>query len=198
MNADELLERALAYALGSLAGLGPGQLARATPCARWDLGELLAHFNDSLDAIGEGLGSGCVALDGGPCPVVAGSDPGAGFRERARGLLGTAVRGGRPVVVADRGLSVEIVAAVGAVEIAVHGWDVAQARGERRPVPPALAAELLPLARLFVTGEERGVNFAEPVGVASGACPGDRLVAFLGRRPGPPRFLSVAGPVCLP
>ncbi|MEV3854556.1 TIGR03086 family metal-binding protein [Streptomyces sp. NPDC050095] len=198
MNADELLERALAYALGSLAGVTPCQLARPTPCAQWDLGALIGHLDDSLDALREGLGGGCVGLGAGPRTLL-GADPGAGFRERARDLLGTAVRDAEPVLVADRGLPAGVVAAVGAVEIAVHGWDVAEARGVRRPVPPALAAELLPLARRFVTSVERGTGFAEPVDVAPGACPGDRLVAFLGRRPaGPPRFLSGPGPVCLP
>jgi hypothetical protein len=90
-----------------------------------------------------------------------------------------------------------LLAAVGAVEIAVHGWDVAQACGRPRPLPPALAADLFPVARCVVADGDRGVRFAEPVGVPTRSCPGDRLVAFLGRRPGPPRFLSGTGPVCL-
>ncbi|MEV5613154.1 TIGR03086 family metal-binding protein [Streptomyces sp. NPDC052225] len=197
MNPDELLERALAYALGSLAGVTACQLSRPTPCARWDLGALIGHLDDSLDALREGLGGGCVGPGGGvaACP---GGDPGEGFRARARALLGTPVRDGAAVVVADRDLPAGIVAAVGAVEIAVHGWDVAQARGLARPVPSALAAELLPLARRFVACDDRGPRFAQPVEPGPRARPGDRLVAFLGRRPGPPRFLFGPGPVCLP
>lgn len=137
-------------------------------------------------------------LGGGAAGGPLGDDPGAGFRKRARELLGTAVRDGEPVVVADRGLPAGVVAAVGAVEVAAHGWDVACARGVRRPVPPALAAELLPLARRFVTPAERGTRFAAPVRVARGVCPGDRLVAFLGRDPASPRFLSGPGRVCSP
>jgi hypothetical protein len=43
MNSGELLERSLAYALGSVAGVEAGSLGRGTPCAGWDLGELLGH-----------------------------------------------------------------------------------------------------------------------------------------------------------
>ncbi|MGD1225330.1 TIGR03086 family protein [Streptomyces krungchingensis] len=231
MNSGELLERSLAYALGSVAVVAPGTLGRATPCARWDLGELLRHLDDSVDALYEGVTDGQVGL----CPTAGAADPVCAFRERARALLGAwavafgdlphagdppgtdgpsaggaASRGGAfarglpgtgaPLVgVGDRALGLGVLAAVGAVEIAVHGWDVAQACGTSRPIPPALAAELLPVARCVVDDADRGVRFAEPVGApASWLRPGDRLVAFLGRRPGPPRFLSGRGQVCLP
>ncbi|MEU0437066.1 hypothetical protein ABZ153_36730 [Streptomyces sp. NPDC006290] len=87
--------------------------------------------------------------------------------------------------------------AVGALEIAVHGWDVARACGRARPIPSALAAELLPLAHLVVADADRGVRFAAPVDVPPGTRPGGLLLAFLGRRP-QSRFLFGAGPVRLP
>lgn len=77
-----------------------------------------------------------------------------------------------------------LVAAAGAVEIAVHGWDVGQACGHRRPVPAQLAAEMLDVVPRIVTDADRPARFAEPVPVPAGASPGDRLVACLGRRPG--------------
>lgn len=58
----ELLERSLAYALGSVAEVGPGNLERVTPCAEWDLGELLGHLYDSLDTLHEGLTGGRIGL----------------------------------------------------------------------------------------------------------------------------------------
>ena len=39
-----------------------------------------------------------------------------------------------------------MVAVTGAIEITVHGWDISVACGARRPVPPGLAAVLLPIA----------------------------------------------------
>ena len=85
-----------------------------------------------------------------------------------------------------------LVACTGAVEIAVHGWDVSAARGRAgcggagcggvRPIPAVLATRMLRLGPLLVTGRE-GL-FAVPVDVPAQASPGDRLVGYLGRRPG--------------
>jgi len=203
MNSGELLERSLAYALGCVAGVLPGSLGRATPCARWDLEELLRHLDDSVDVLHEGVAGGRVGL----CPSPSPADPVCAFRQRARALLGAwAVASGellspRPSVgVGDRSLDLWLLAAVGAVEIAVHGWDVAQACGRPRPIPSALAAELLPIARCFVAEADRGVRFAEPVDEPSTAWhrPEDRLLAFLGRRPSPPDFPCGPGVVRLP
>lgn len=176
MNPGELLERSLAYALGSVAVAGPAGLGRATPCAEWDLGELLGHLDDSLDALYEGLTGGRIGL-------LPRADRVCDFRTRACAVLG-AWAAGPPdrVVVGERPLDVRVMGAVGAVEIAVHGWDVAQACGRPRPLPVALAAELLPIARCVVAEEDRGVRFAAPVTV-SPCVPADaRLLAFLGRR----------------
>jgi hypothetical protein len=52
-----------------------------------------------------------------------------------------------------------------------------------RPVPPGLAAVLLPIAPLLVTPGTRPGLFADPVRLPGPAGPGDQLVAFLGRRP---------------
>ncbi|NGO12747.1 TIGR03086 family protein [Streptomyces sp. HC44] len=182
MNSGELLERSLAYALGSVAAVAPGSLRRATPCARWDLEELLHHLDDGLDALHEGLTGGRIGL----FPDAGGrADPACDFRRRACALLGAWVAlspgEGRSVTVGDRPLDVRVMAATGAVEIAVHGWDVAQACGRPRPIPSALAAELLSVARCVVADGDRGVRFAEPVGVLPRAGASDRLVAFLGR-----------------
>ena len=49
----------------------------------------------------------------------------------------------------------------------------------------ALAADLLQVAPLLVAGSGRAPLFAPPVAVAPGSGPSDRLVAFLGRNPGP-------------
>jgi len=70
---------------------------------------------------------------------------------------------------------------VAALEIAVHGWDMSQACGHRRPIPQPLAAGLLTLAPLLVPETGRHPLFAAPATVPPGAGPSDRLAAFLGR-----------------
>ncbi|MER5474281.1 TIGR03086 family metal-binding protein [Streptomyces sp. NPDC002935] len=196
MNPGELLERSLAYALGSVAVVPRDGLRWPTPCAAWDLGELLHHLDDSVDALYEGVADGRVGL--GPSPPAA--DPVCAFRERAGALLGAwaAMSAARPApAVGDRCMDPGLLAAVGALEIAVHGWDVARACGQGRPIPSALAAELLPVAYMVVADADRGVRFADPVDVPVRTGPGGVLLAFLGRRP-QPRFLFGAGPVRLP
>lgn len=76
-----------------------------------------------------------------------------------------------------------MVAAVGAIEIAVHGWDVATACGERRPIPAPMAEELLDLALLLITPHDRPSRFGRPVAVPAYAPAQDHLLAYLGRRP---------------
>jgi hypothetical protein len=76
-----------------------------------------------------------------------------------------------------------MVAVTGAIEITVHGWDISVACGACRPVPPGLAAVLLPIAPLLITPGTRPGLFADPVRLPGPASPGDQLVAFLGRQP---------------
>jgi len=100
--------------------------------------------------------------------------------------------GGPERFVAVGGLPIPagLVACTGAVEIAVHGWDVSAARagagcgsgGPKTPIPAALATRMLRLGPLLVAGRE-GL-FGVPVDVPAQARPGDRLVSYLGRRPG--------------
>jgi hypothetical protein len=78
-----------------------------------------------------------------------------------------------------------MVTVTGAIEITVHGWDISVACGDRRPVPLGLAAVLLPIAPLLLPPGTRPGLFADPVRLAAPACPGDQLVAFLGRQPRP-------------
>jgi len=182
------LERAIAYLLGSLALVTPEALARPTPCTHWDLYDLLDHLDDSLSALHEAVAAGYVA----PSPAVNVEGPRRRpgetivrlVRDRAIGLLGVwANTGGAPaVLVDDEPITAALVAGAGAIEITVHGWDVARACERRRPIPPELADELLDLSVLLVRGQDRRGRFGRPVPVPPEASPGDRLVAFLGRR----------------
>jgi len=186
--APGLLGHAVSYALASAAHATPQLLPLATPCEGWDLRTLLLHVSDSLGVLAGALRAGQVGP--GPPPAhepTAGADPVACLRRRARDLLGAcaASAGERLVAIADRELTASMVTAAGAIEIAVHGWDISVACGVHRPVPPALAAELLPLAPVLIPRATRPGLFADPVPVPEPACSGDRLVAFLGRRPRP-------------
>jgi uncharacterized protein (TIGR03086 family) len=174
-----VLERSISYALGSLALVTPPLLLRPTPCRRWDLRDLLHHFGDSMEALREAAAFGEVGL----APT-----PGAGpviteTRDRAVRLLGAWTNGPRTsaVRVDTVPLTAPIVAGAGAIEVAVHGWDVAQACGSPRPIPDDLADELLDLAVLLIRPPDRPGRFDRARPAPPDACASTRLLAFLGR-----------------
>lgn len=182
MGGIGLLERAVGYTLGSLHLVTPEHMSRPTPCRAWNLEALLAHMNDSLLALHEAADIGHVELD---VPDPAPGDPVATLRGRACCLLGAWTAPDRPgaVSVGGSALSTSILTSTGAVEVAAHGWDVAQACGVARPIPRPLAEELLELVPLFVTDLDRPGRFDPAVAIAPGAGASDRLLAFLGRHP---------------
>lgn len=184
-----LLERAVGYTLGNLRLVTAQTLACPTPCREWDLHALLGHLADSMVAL-------ISAVQPAGVPVIGdGEDVVSVVRGLAGHLVGVwsgapapptaaldgSVLGGGPAggAVLTRG----IVSGTGAIEVAVHGWDIARACGARRPIPAALADEMLDLAVLLVTDAERPILFGAPVPVSDQAEMSDRLVAFLGRDP---------------
>jgi len=180
-----LLERAINYTLGSLVIVTPEDFAHPTPCAGWDLRALLDHMNDSLLALNEAVDIGRVDLDVSADDWLRTRDPVATLRSRACKLLGAGTNAdlNQAISIAGCPVTMGLVTGTGAIEVAVHGWDVAQACGRDRPIPPSLAEEMLDLSPLFVTEADRPVRFAARVDVPPLAAPGDRLLAFLGRDP---------------
>ena len=176
-----LLERATSYTLGSLLMVTPADLSNPTPCDDWDLRALLHHMNDSLAALHEAAETGYVDLA--PLPAGSGFDDLVGsLRDRACQLLGEWSRGrDRAIGIADLSLASGLVAATGAIDVAVHGWDVSAACGEPRPLPPRLAEDLLAVALVLVTDADRPQRFGYPLRVPSDGSPSDRLLAWLGR-----------------
>lgn len=179
-----LLERAIGYTRTSLQLVTSAELTRSTPCRDWDLETLLHHMNDSLLALQDAADLGYVDL-----APVGNADPAADIvatlRARACSVLGawTNHSGAELVSVAGCPLTASILASTGALEIAVHGWDVAQACGQRRPLPTQLADELLELVPLLVSNSDRPARFGAAADPPRFGSPGDRLLAALGRRP---------------
>ena len=181
-----LLEPSVSYAVGVVLAVTPELLSRPTPCREWDLRMLLRHASESLAALGEGIETGRV----GPDPAAEDgdlvADPARAFRDRAGQLLDAWTSPGHQrqiIEIAGCPLAASVMAATAALEIAVHGWDVSRACGDRQPIPHALATDLLAIAPLLVPGTGRHPLFAAPVIVAPAAGPSDRLAAFLGRTP---------------
>jgi uncharacterized protein (TIGR03086 family) len=195
-----LLVHAVRYALTAARLVTPAYLPLPTPCAGWDLRTLLHHLGDSMDALSEGLYTGFVQPgtdprddgrgDGDSDADGDGNEPGpvSGLAERAGTLLCACAAAGSAenrVAIGDRDLTTSLITMTGAVEIAVHGWDISVTCGGPRTFPPGLASDLLPIAALLAPPGLREGLFAAPVTVPEPSCPTDRLVAFLGRPPRP-------------
>jgi uncharacterized protein (TIGR03086 family) len=184
----QLLEPSISYALGAVLAVTPELLSRPTPCRGWDLRVLLRHASESLAAIGEGIRTGRVGLD--PAAEDAGlaADPVRAFADRAGQLLDARSSPGRQrqiIEIAGCPLAASVMAAAAALEVAVHGWDISRACGQRQPIPRALATSLLVIAPALVPRTGRRPLFAAPVTVPATVGPSDRLAAFLGRTPRP-------------
>lgn len=175
-----VLERSISYALGSLALVTPPLLIRPTPCPRWDLADLLHHVNDSMAALEEAARCGDVPLTPRPDASAVITET----RAQAVRLLGAWTNGpcASTVRVDAAPLTAPVIAGAGAIEVTVHGWDIAEACGTPRPIPDNLADELLDLAVILIRPPDRPGCFDPPRPAAPDAPAGTRLLAFLGRR----------------
>ncbi|MFX0574985.1 maleylpyruvate isomerase family mycothiol-dependent enzyme [Nocardia nepalensis] len=175
---DDLLERAVVYLLSVLTEVGP-DLSAPTPCRGWNARMLLAHVDESIAALREGLAGGQVRLTpGAPLPSCAGT---LHIRIRAEALLGDwANEHPESVVVFGRPIPARVLGMVGALELTVHAWDLAAIYPSATPIPDRLARELLTVAPELVPVADRWPLFGPPIEPPT-ATPGDRLLAYLGR-----------------
>ena len=184
-GATGLLAGAISYALGVCTLVEPGDMALPTPCPGWDLGTLLVHLSDSIADLETAVRTGHLDLErpGNPPAWPPAGNPVDVLRDRAAELLSVSycyVGPERFVAVGGLPVPVGLVVCTGAVEIAVHGWDVSSALGACAPIPAVLATRMLRLCPLLVAGRE-GL-FAAPVEVPAQASPGDQLLGYLGRQ----------------
>jgi uncharacterized protein (TIGR03086 family) len=181
MQAVALLERAIDYTRIALSGVRADLLDDPTPCSGWDLRMLLEHMNDGLAAFTEAGDLGTVDLR----PLAR--QPEAhrlveSLRLRACSALGawSAQHGDEPIAVGGVLLDAGVLAGAGALEITVHGWDVAQACGLDHPIPASLADALLDVAVDLVSDGDRATRFG-PARISVSGDPAEALLAFLGR-----------------
>jgi len=151
-GATGLLAGAISYALGVCTLVEPGDMALPTPCPGWDLGTLLVHLSDSIADLETAVRTGHLDLErpGNPPAWPPAGNPVDVLRDRAAELLSVSycyVGPERFVAVGGLPVPVGLVVCTGAVEIAVHGWDVSSALGACAPIPAVLATRPVPAAR---------------------------------------------------
>jgi uncharacterized protein (TIGR03086 family) len=190
--AHHRLAQAIRYADGVLDAVTPRLLSEPTPCHAWNLRMLLEHTGESLVALHEGVTAGLVAASAAQtgAPADGASSAAAAvsvFREHATALLHASAQadGEVPVTIGGHPIPLDIpldcLRTAGALEIAVHAWDISEACGQHLSIPDELATDLMAHALLLVPRLGRHPLFAAPAPVPPRSASCVRLIAYLGR-----------------
>ena len=184
----EILERANASTERILANVTSDQLAQGTPCASWQVRDVVNHL------VGNNFWFEAIARDGvGPdrpdnaSPDETGGAFAARFREgstKAVAAFAAAMDNTLNLPWGPMPASVFIVMA--SADQFVHGWDVARATGQSTDLDPELAAQFLDFYQQAIADEFRGPDPAAPFGAAVPTTSGDplaQLIAISGRTP---------------
>ena len=188
-QAHHLLTRSVTYADSVLDAVTPQLLSRPTPCHAWDLRMLLVHAEESLAILHEGVTAYQVAASVAPAPAHPASDGSSAaalvsvFRQCATALLHASAQadGDLPITIEGHPMPVDCLRTAGALEIAVHAWDISQSCGRCLPIPDEPANDLLEQARLLVPRLGRYPLFAAPAPAPPRSTSSDRLTAYLSR-----------------
>lgn len=168
-------EAALAVLQPILRNLTPEDQPKPTPCADFTCHELAVHLMASIAQLG--------AMAGGTV-----TDPEQGSLEnRVSVMAGQAIDAWRKVdlggtVPGPGGSTMPAAFAAGIlpVELALHGWDLAQSSGQTVHISDELVGYLRGLAEELVPGG-RGSSFGDEVTPPADASAIDRLAAYAGR-----------------
>jgi uncharacterized protein (TIGR03086 family) len=166
-----------------IAGVRPDQLDEPTPCAEWNVRELLTHMIGVIENLGRR------ARSREPIDVTEYElEPKFlnQFRRVARSTM--LAFQSRPVTdevqMFGRQTLVATLLRINVLDTAAHTWDLARATGQAEELPADLAEAALDAAQHEVPLDNRMPEiFGPPVDVAPDATPTERFVAYLGRTP---------------
>jgi len=169
-------EASLAICQHVLRDMGPGDGKAQTPCAKYDVDQLVNHLVGSMVALGSAVGVQITPASAGSSEVRV-ADAAQVLLEgwRRRGLDGT-------VKLGPGEMPAELASRILTLEFLVHAWDFAQATGQPLPTDEILAAYALEMAHGLIAPKMRdGDRFADEVMVGPDDNAMTRLVAFTGR-----------------
>ena len=188
MDDVDLLESVLTKTGDLIAGVDEDQWGLPTPCPDFDVRALVNHLVGWIRTFDAGRHGRDADED--PAAYRAGEDPAAEFRAAATSLvagwrehgLAAPARGSG----AERPGEMVFTVTVTVIEYLTHGWDLAVATGQALPFSDEESLAALARAQVTLLPQYRGegMPFGEVVEVEPDATATQRLVAFLGRRPG--------------
>jgi uncharacterized protein (TIGR03086 family) len=180
---SDLLERAVPAVTGLVAGVRDEQLPQATPCAEFQVRDLLNHL---LQVVRNSqLVAGRKEVDWGVTADALTGDWRAAFAASAHDMITAwsdpAVLDG---VSPGMGLPQRTLGLMMVVDMVVHGWDLALATGQRYEVDEALLAATAEFLDTMGDMGRRMGAFGPVVPVGAGAGRFEQLLALTGRDPG--------------
>lgn len=182
----QLHRESLAVASSYVARVGADELGRATPCAAWDLRQLLEHM------VGQHVGFATVVRDGAAGPEAYHPLPftPAAWDQSVEELTTAFAAADLAAQVVEvelhptRPLPIGVLVHAQFLDTVVHTWDVAAALGETYTPDPDVVDAVLRIAAPIPDDERReqpGAAFAHAVAVTGS--PWERTLALLGRDP---------------
>lgn len=192
MNDYDALDRAVTSTGIVVKGIGPGRLGDSTPCADWSVRDLLNHLVGTLwladDLFADREPQHGVVPGGLPESDLLGGDPSAAYAKAAGAAMASAALDGAlsaPHATPAGEMPGAALAAFTALDLFVHGWDLARATDQSTSdLDPELAEHVLAFARFaFAEPARRSTVIGAEIPVSDDAPVVDRLVAYLGRQP---------------
>ncbi|HEY6295605.1 MAG TPA: TIGR03086 family metal-binding protein [Streptosporangiaceae bacterium] len=185
----DVLERACRSTAAILEMVRSTDLDRPTPCASWNVRDVVNHIVGGTGYFAELAEKGAVT-DRGDDPDCTATDFAATFRREADRLVAAYRAPGamtRPMQMPFGELPGSVCVWIAAGDIFTHGWDLAKATGQPTDLEPDVAVRLLTQIEPILPDEMRGPDgeaaFGPRVEIADSAPAADRLAAFEGRHP---------------
>jgi uncharacterized protein (TIGR03086 family) len=188
---------AVAASVDAVSAVTLDQLANRTPCADWNLADLIAHMvvqNRGFAAAARGNGADLPVWDPATAAGEVALDPVTAYADSATEVLDAFAADGvseMEFALPDFGPGATFPAAIAIgfhfVDYVVHGWDVARSVGATFELPKEVVAAVLPLALAVPDGAFRSAAaspFHPAIAVDGRVDDMDRVLTHLGRSPG--------------
>ncbi len=185
----DVLEQACLSTAAVLEMVRSTDLDRPTPCASWNVRDVVNHVVGGTGFFAELAEKGAVADRGDDTDCTA-SDFAATFRREAERLVAAFRAPGamtKLMKLPFGELPGSVCVWIAAGDIFTHGWDLAKATDQPTDLEPDVAAPLLTQIAPILPDDMRGPDgkaaFGPRVEIANSAPAADRLAAFEGRHP---------------
>ncbi len=169
-----------------VAGTKPDQMHNPTPCANWDVRELINHFVGGAHMFASAFRGEEQHIDAdAPMPDLVGNDPSASL-DAALADFNAAIDAPGAM---DKVINLPfgqipgpIVLEILKFDLLVHAWDLSQATGQKFDPPAEVAEQGLQTAQMIIAPPARdGDTFKDEVSAPASASALEKLVAFTGR-----------------